>query len=317
MARLSGVFFVGTGLARERRLSSQSTGMPIAQDLDFSPLRHIHGGCMQRFTLTLVSLLLLAAPSAAAEMSYGGSLTIGAGILQTGAAAAFAENSGIRFAAVDVSGSGKGIEALVEGKLAIAGVSRSLKADERKQKLLGTIIGYDAIAIFVHADNPVTNLSKEQLKGIFSGAVTNWKEVGGVDAPIAPSIGVLTSKRGTVEMFHAIVLDGSLYGSGFKEIDLPGEQIADLAADPNGICGVSLGLFAAVPAAQRARVKAITVNSIEPTEEHVQSGAYLISRPLLLVTRGLPDPQAKQFIRFMLSPAGQEIVARNFVPVRK
>jgi phosphate transport system substrate-binding protein len=270
-------------------------------------------GLLATLILTLVALPALAA----GELRYSGSSTIGTGVLQAGAAQEFTAKTGIKFAAIEQPGSGKGIQALVEGKTPLAGASRPLKPEEKKEKLIGTIIGYDAIAIFVHQSNPVQSLTKEQLKGIFTGQLKSWQEVGGPDTPIVPNTEILTGKRATVEMFQEMVLDGAAYGKGFKEIDLPRDQIVDLAANPGGICSVSLGLLAALPGDVKAKVKPISVNGVEPAEKNVQSGAYLISRPLLLVTKGLPKGEVKEFLSFMLSAQGQAIVAKNFVPVRK
>ncbi len=267
--------------------------------------------------LTVTAWVLFGTHALAQGLSYSGSSTIGTGVLQAGAAEAFEKKAKIKFAAIDISGSGKGIQAVLEGKTPLAGASRPLKPGEKKQKLIGTVIGYDAIAVFVHRDNPVTSLTKEQLKGIFAGEITNWKQVGGKDAPITPNVEILTGKRATIEMFQEMVLDGAAYGRGFKEIDLPRDQIIDLADNPNGICTVSLGLLAAVPADLRGKVRAVSVNGTEPSDNNIRSGAYLISRPLLLVTNGLPKGAVKEFVDFMLSPEGQAIVAKNFVAVRR
>jgi phosphate transport system substrate-binding protein len=274
---------------------------------------HLRICLLATLIVTLISLPALAA----GDLRYIGSSTIGTGVLQAGAAQEFTAKTGIKFAAIEQPGSGKGIQALIEGKTPLAGASRPLKVAEKKEKLIGTIIGYDAIAVFVHQSNPLQDLTKEQLKGIFTGQIKNWKEVGGSDAPIAPNTEILTGKRATVEMFQEMVLDGAAYGQDFKEIDLPRDQIVDLASNPNGICSVSLGLLAAVPGDVKDKVKPILINGVEPTEKNVQSGAYLISRPLLLVAKGLPKGEVKEFIQFMLSSDGQAIVARNFVPVRK
>jgi phosphate transport system substrate-binding protein len=120
-----------------------------------------------------------------------------------------------------------------------------------------------------------------------------------------------------MEMFNEMVMDKAAYGPGFKEIDLPKDQIIEVSRQPNGIGTPSLGLLAAVPADVRAKVKAIAVDGIDPTDDNVQSGAYLISRPLNLATMGAPKGDVKEFIDFMLSPAGQAFVAKDFVPVRK
>jgi len=267
-------------------------------------------------TFCAVGLLPLAGV-AADEIAYSGSSTIGMSILQAGAVKAFEDKAGVKFQSVENPGSGKGIEALLAGKTPLAGASRPLSADEKKKKLLGTVIGYDAIAVFVHKNNPVTKLSKEQLKGIFGGTIKNWKEVGGKDAPITPNTEISGEKRATMLEFQKLAMDDAPYAKGFKEIDLPRDQISYLAGDETGICSVSLGLLAAVAPEVRAKVKAVTVNNAEPTDDNIRSGAYLISRPLLLVTNGLPKGLVKQFIDFMLSSDGQKYVALNFVPVKR
>lgn len=251
------------------------------------------------------------------EIGYSGSSTIGMSILQAGAVKAFEDKSGVKFSFIDNPGSGKGIEALLAGKTPLAGASRPLSADEKKKKLLGTVIGYDAIAVFVHKNNPVAKLTKDQLKGIFSGSIKNWKEVGGKDAPITPNTEISGEKRATMIEFQKLAMDDAPYARGFKEIDLPRDQISYLAGDETGICSVSLGLLAAVSPDVRAKVKAITVNNVQPTDDNIRSGAYLISRPLLLVTNGLPKGLVKQFIDFMLSSDGQKFVSQNFVSVKR
>jgi phosphate transport system substrate-binding protein len=270
-----------------------------------------------RFAL-LLALLVPSLSSAAEGLSYSGSSTIGQSILEAaGARKAFESKTGVKFSTFEVPGSGKGMEALIAGKVTVAGASRPLKPAEKAAGALGTVIGYDAVAVFVHKDNPIKDLSKEQLKGIFTGKIKNWKEVGGKDAPIAVNTEIQGAKRATMEIFNELVMDKAAYGPGFKEIDLPKDQIVEVARNPNGIGTPSFGLLAAVPADVRAKVKAIMVDGTAPTQEDIQSGAYLISRPLNLATMGPPKGEAKQFIDFMLSPQGQAFVAKDFVPVRK
>lgn len=271
-------------------------------------------------SLSATALLLSLSPAAFAAdgLSYSGSSTIGQSILEAaGAKKAFEAKTGIKFASFEVPGSGKGVEALVAGKVTVAGASRPLKPAEKSAGVLGTVIGYDAVAVFVHKDNPIDELSKEQLKAIFTGKIKNWKEVGGNDAPIAVNTEIQGAGRATMEMFNEMVMDRAPYGSGFKEIDLPKDQIIEVSRAPNGIGTPSFGLLAAVPADVRSKVKALKVDGVGPTHEDIQSGAYLISRPLNLVTMGVPKGDAKAFVDFMLSPQGQSFVARDFVPVRK
>lgn len=270
--------------------------------------------------LLLIAVSLFVLPTgvlAGNDLSYSGSSTIGMGILETGAQKAYEEKTGKKFALVEMPGSGKGIAALLDGKVSIAGVSRALKKKEKEQGLIGTVIGYDAIAVFVHADNPVKNLSKEQLKGIFTGKIKNWKEVGGNDAPIEPNTEIAGAKRATMLEFQEMVMDGAPYGEGFKQIDFPKDQIIETAKNKNAICTVSRGLLMKLSEYMRTKVKVVTVNRAGPTEADILSHTYIISRPLLLVTLGKPKREAKGFINFMLSPEGQKKVRINFVRVKQ
>ncbi len=267
--------------------------------------------------LVMAVFVLPALAFGADEISYSGSSTIGMSVLEAGAVKAFEAKTGIKFKSIEQPGTGKGIKALLEGQVTLAGASRALESDEKKQKLIGHTIGYDAIAVFVNKKNPVKNLTKEQLKGIFTGKITNWKEVGGKDAPIRVNTEIAGQKRATMLAFQEMAMDKAPYGTGFKEIDLPRDQIVEVAKDENGICTVSYGLLGAVSADLRDKVKAVTVDNIEPSDKNIQSGAYLISRPLLLVTMGLPKGDVKKFIDFMLSKEGQDIVNKNFVPVKR
>ena len=145
---------------------------------------------MQGLSATIAMALFVVAPPAGGvedTLSYSGSSTIGVGIMQAGAVKVFEARTGLKFASVETIGSSKGVKALIEGKVTVAGASRALTSEEKSAKVIGHVIGYDAIAVFVHADNPVKSLSKEQLKGIFTGKITRWKEVGGQDAPIYPN----------------------------------------------------------------------------------------------------------------------------------
>ena len=274
---------------------------------------------MQRlFAGITVVLFATAAPSggrAEDTLTYSGSSTIGVGIMQAGAVKAFEARTGLKFASVETIGSGKGIKALIDGKATVAGASRALTSEEKGAKVLGHVIGYDAIAVFVNVDNPVKNLSKEQLKGIFTGKITHWKDVGGRDAPIYPNTEVLG--HGTVQVFRELALDDAPYGKYFKEFDQPQDQIVEVAYDARGICTVSQGLLASISPDLRKKVKPILIDGVEPTERNIRSGAYLLSRPLVLGTMGPPKGDLKKFIDFMLSREGQEIVARNFVPLKR
>jgi len=251
------------------------------------------------------------------DLTYSGSATIGMGVLEAGARTEFDKKTGIKFKAVEMPGSGKGIKALLEGKVTLAGASRTLEADEKRQKLLGHVIGYDAIAVFVNKSNPVANLTKAQLKGIYTGEIKNWKDVGGKDAPIAVVTEISGQQRATTLAFQEMVMDKAPLGKGFKEIDQPKDLIVEAANNADAVCAVSAGLLASLSPDLQKQVKIVTVNGVEPNNKNIRSGAYLISRPLLLVTQGLAKGNVKKFIDFMLSREGQEIVGKNFVPVKR
>lgn len=112
-------------------------------------------------------------------------------------------------------------------------------------------------------------------------------------------------------------MDKAPYGDGFKQIDFPKDQIIETAKNKNAICTVSRGLLMKLSAYMRTKVKIVTVNGAGPTEADILSRAYIISRSLLLVTKGNPAGESKQFIEFMLSQEGQKKVRINFVPVKQ
>jgi len=276
---------------------------------------------MKRLFTTLTLAFTLGMPAqllAAGEISYAGSISIGTGILEAGAAKAFEKKTGIRFTKIDNAGSGKGIKELQAGKVTLAGLGRPIKPEEKKAKLSAVTIGYDAIAVFVHKSNPLKNISKEQLKGILTNKVTSWKELGGKNAPIAASTEKLSGeKRGAVEMVQKLILNGADYGKAMKEFGSPRDQLIDLARNENGICTVSLGILSSLDAGTRSKIKTLFVQDYPPTSQNIQSGSYAISVPLQLVTRGLAKDEGKEFIKFILSAEGQAIVGKNFVSVRK
>lgn len=274
---------------------------------------------MKRNILLLVSAMMFTLTQTAGGeegISFSGSVPIGVGILKAGAIKAFEEKTKITFVSVETPGTGVGLKALIDGKVNLAGSARPLKAEEKKEKLLGHTIGYEAVAVYIHKNNPVKSLSKEQLKGIFMGRVKNWKEVGGNNAPVTPLISA-GENRAIVAMFEELVMNNAPYGTGYKNITQPSDKIEQITRDENSICAESLGLQSSLSTEVRGKVKVISVNNVEPTEKNIRSGAYPITTPLLLVTKGLPKNDVKKFIDFMLSKEGQAIVDANFIPVRR
>jgi phosphate transport system substrate-binding protein len=256
----------------------------------------------------LAVLILGSAATAAAELSYVGSSTIGDNIMPA-AAEAFTKKTGIKLRSIESQGSGKGLDLVVRGAAPLAGVSRSLSTVEKQERIYYQTIGYDAIAVFVHGSNPVTSLSKADLKGIFTGRIQSWKEVGGKNAPLVVITEIWGVKRAGMVEFRDQVMDGGAYREDRREVDLPTDQVAALLTEPHGITFVSLSLA-------RPGIKAVAIDGFSPDARSVRSGAYILSRPLLLVMPARPDPDARRFVEFMHSADGQAIVARKFLSVR-
>lgn len=268
-------------------------------------------------TISGAVCLTLPSAHAAGKIDYSGSISIGIGILQSGASRAFEKKTGIKFSSIDTSGSGKGIDALLKGKATLAGLTRPITPAEKHKNLVAVTIGYDTLAIFVHQSNPVRNLSTEQLKGIFTGKITNWQEVGGKNATIAPTIENQSGGRAAVELFRKMIMGGAPYASGLKEIESPLDQLKQLARSENGICVVNFGIFPALDPAVGRKLKVVMMNDYAPTPANIISGRYPVSIPLQLVRESPPRNEERRFISFMLSDEGQTIVGKHFVPLQK
>ncbi len=205
-------------------------------------------------------------------------------------------------------GSSAGIENVVAGTSDIGTSSRDLKGDELEYGLVDTPIAYDAIAVIVNPSNPVDGLTKEQVKAIFEGRITNWKEVGGPDL----EIGVVNRDEasGTREAFSKIVLDKERFDPTAVILPGTGQVRSVVAQAPSAIGYISLGFVT-------PEVKALAIDGVEPSEEAVVEGRYPVSRVLHFFTKGEPKGLVKEFIDHVLSPEVQEKVVRDagFIPV--
>lgn len=208
-------------------------------------------------------------------------------------------------------GSGVGISALLEGTTDIAQASRRIKFDE-KQKLQmqgktvkEVIIAYDALAVVVHPLNPVTNLTREQLEGIFTGKITNWKEIGGNDMKIVPYSRETSS--GTYEFFKESVLLNKNYVNGIMSMPATGAIIQSISQTRGGIGYVGLAYL-------NNNVKAIRISYdqgktfTEPSIANAKNETYPIVRPLYYYYVTSSEAAVKSFIDYVLSSAGQKIV---------
>lgn len=206
------------------------------------------------------------------------------------------------------TGSGSGIQAVSEGRCDIGLSSRALKDDEKASGLKETTLALDGIAIIVNPQNPVKDLSLEQIAKIYTGEITNWKDVGGSDAEIV-RIG-REAGSGTRDGFESITdtKDACQYR---QELTSTGDVIATVSQNPNAIGYASL-------AAIKDSVKALTVNGVAPTEATVKDGTYLVQRPFVLVTKegAALSETAQKFFDFATSADAASIIsAAGAVPV--
>ena len=249
-----------------------------------------------------------AASSTAAELS--GKVATGGSTSMEAVIGAFQEAFAEKYPDVDVTydptGSGAGITGAQEGSLDIGLSSRALKEDETG--VTGTTIALDGIAIIVNSENPVADLTLEQLAGIAKGEITNWSEVGGDDAEIV-FVG-REAGSGTRDGFESIVgvEDECVYS---EELTATGAVIAKVQSNANAIGYASLY-------ALDDTVKAVTVEGVAPSEETVQDGTYKIQRPFVFVTNDSAElsETAQAFFDFAQSDEADELIrAAGAVPL--
>ncbi|HIS27079.1 MAG TPA: phosphate ABC transporter substrate-binding protein [Candidatus Pullilachnospira intestinigallinarum] len=201
----------------------------------------------------------------------------------------------------DPNGSGAGITGAADGTYDLGLSSRDLTDEETGQGLVATTFALDGIAIVVHPDNTVTDLTMDNIKALATGEITNWSEVGGPDAPV-----ILVGREagsGTRDGFESIVdvKDSCVYE---QELTSTGAVMAAVAANPNAFGYVSLS-------AVDDTVKMVTVDGVEASEATVQDGSYKIQRPFIFVTKDGEElsAQAQAFVDFATSDAASDLIA--------
>jgi phosphate transport system substrate-binding protein len=244
-------------------------------------------------------------PALQATLSYEGASSIAYTLLPE-LAKAFLSKSGVAFKTIGEAGAGAGFKAVVEGRVSLGGLARALSDSEKAAVAAWQIFGYDALGLYVHPSNPVKALTRAQLKEIFSGRITNWKDVGGADQAITVFTEKLNSGRATLAVVRDVVLDGEPYGP-VREREDPMDCIWAVEEDPRGITFATISI-----AAPKAKLAA--VDGMLPERALVVSGKYLLSRPLVLVTM-MPSGNVEKFFEFVLTPEGQAIVGKKFVPL--
>ena len=217
-------------------------------------------------------------------------------------------------------GSGVGISALVAGTTDIAQASRRIKFDE-KQKLQESgktakevIIAYDALAVIVNPANKVVNLTREQLEGIFTGKIKNWKEIGGDDLKIVPYSRETSS--GTYEFFKESVLKNKNYMNGIMSMPATGSIVQSVSQTKGAIGYVGLAYL-------NKNVKAVHISYdagkmfTEPSVVNAKNKSYPVVRPLYFYYEVKSEAKVKPFINYVLSKEGQAIVSKvGFITVK-
>ena len=199
-------------------------------------------------------------------------------------------------------GSGAGIEAVTNGTTDIGNSSRSLKDEEKAAGVVENVVAIDGIAVCVDPANEVADLTKEQLTNIYTGTITNWKEVGGVDEPIIV-IG-REAGSGTRGAFEELVdlKDACKYAN---ELDSTGAVIAKVASTPGAIGYASLD-------ALDDSVKALSLEGVEATAENIKAGNYFLSRPFVMATKGEISEQndlVQAWFDYVMGDEGQQIAS--------
>ncbi len=221
-----------------------------------------------------------------------------------------AQNPNIQIS-VQGGGSGTGIKMVSEGSVDIGASSREVKDSEMQANpdLVKHTVAYDGIAVVVHATNSINYLTKQQVQDIFAGKITNFKEVGGPDKEIVAVI--REEGSGTRATFEELVMDDGDVPNAANSLQKPsnGAVKATVAGNENAIAYLGIGYI-------DETVNLVSVDNVKPTKASIADGSYPISRGLYYITKGQPTGEVKNFIDFVKSSEGQEIVEEEgFIPI--
>lgn len=202
---------------------------------------------------------------------------------------------------VDVQGGGssQGIQAAISDAADIGASSRELKPEEKTSGLIETVIALDGIAVAVHPSNGVNELTLNDLKNIYLGNISNWKQVGGKDAPI--TVVCREAGSGTRGAFEEMVMNKENISNKVIVQNSTGAVKTTVASDEKAIGFISM-------AAIDQEVKTVKIDGVEATVANVKNGSYKIARPFIYLTKGQPEGLVKVFIDYVLSDKGQALI---------
>ena len=239
--------------------------------------------------------------TAEADKKLSGTISLAGSTSMQKLAETFMEaNSGVTVT-VEYSGSSAGIESLLNGSCDIGDASRNLKDSEKSGGAVENIVAIDGIAVIVDKNNTVAGLTKQQLSDIYTGAVTNWSEVGGSDTPIV--VVGREAGSGTRGAFEEIlkVEDACRYA---VECDSTGAAMAKVASTEGAIGYVSLDVL-------DDSVNALNLDDVAPTSDNIVAGTYFLCRPFVMATKGEISEQnelVQAFFDFLKSDEGKAVV---------
>ncbi len=264
----------------------------------------------------IMLILVLATGAIAAEkqtLQIVGSTTVGP------IADAFAETFNNKYPNLDITikktGSGDGAAALLDGRCDIAIMSRFMKDKEFKNAVskgifpVPHVVAMDGVCVVVHPSNPVKELTSDQVRDIYMGKITNWKQVGGADLKIV--IISRDTSSGTYETFHKLLMKKKEMVKTVEYVNSNPQAHARVKTTKGAIGYIGIGFL-------DANVKALKLDGVMPSRETIASGTFPLARPLFMFTNGYPKlgSMTHKFCSFYLSEMGQEIVeAKGFVPV--
>lgn len=205
-------------------------------------------------------------------------------------------------------GSGVGVKKVGEGLVDIGNTGRPLSDQERESHGLKSFpFAIDGVAVVVHPDNVVSDLSRSEVQRLYAGQITNWKDVGGEDAGI--NLFTRDEASGTRGVFWKKLLEKGSLSEAANVVSSNGAMKISVAGDPNAIGYISLGYL-------DETVKAVSIDGVAPTQEKAASGEYRVVRKLYMNTKGEPSGLVRAFIDYVRGPAGAEIVKEaGYIPV--
>ena len=267
---------------------------------------------MKKTILLSIALLLIAMPILAKKLTISGSTTV-LPIAQA-AAEVYMDNHPEANISVRGGGSSIGIASVLAGTVEIGNASRHAKTKEKANarengiKLFENVIAADAIAMVVNSVNNINNLTIQQIQDIYSGKISNWKELGGKNMPIV--VISRDTSSGTYEVFNNMVMQGVNTKSGSLSLGSNNSVVSTIKNSPGAIGYAGLGYL-------NSSVKTVDVEGVKASKATVNSKEYPVSRTLHMFTNGKPSGEAKKYIDFILSEEGQKLVEeQGFIGIK-